>query len=54
MDDFLLSGEERDPLWFRDQMLKKHELKVQVAGWDREDNKELNVLGRAIRTYSRA
>ena len=33
-----------------DQMLKKYELKVQVARWDREDNKELSFLGRVIRT----
>ena len=31
-------------------MLKKYELKVQVAGWDRADNKELSFLGRVIRT----
>ena len=50
VDDFLLSGEGHDLLWFRDQMLKKYELKVQVAGWDRDDNKELSFLGRVIRT----
>ncbi len=32
------------------QMLKTYELKVQVAGWDPEDDKELDFLGRVIRT----
>ena len=50
VDDFLLSGEGHNLLWFRDQMLKKYELKVQVAGWDREDEKELSFLGRTFRT----
>ena len=50
VDDFLLSGEVHDLYWFRDQLQKKYELKVQVARWDREDNKELSFLGRVIRT----
>ena len=50
VDDFLLSGEGHQLLWFRDQMMRKYELKVQVAGWSREDNKELSFLGRVIRT----
>ena len=49
VDDFLLSGELHDLVWFRDQLLKKYELKVQVAGWGRDDNKELSFLGRVIR-----
>ena len=49
VDDFLLSGELHDLLWFRDKLLEKYELKVQVAGWDREDDKELSFLGRVIR-----
>ena len=36
-------------MWFRDQLAKKYELKVQVAGWDHSDNKELSFLGRVIR-----
>ena len=50
VDDVLLSGEMHDLFWFRDQLLKKYEHKVHVAGWDREDNKELSFLGRVIRT----
>mgnify|MGYP000446280345 FL=1 len=49
VNDFLLSGAIEDLHWFRDQMLKKYELKVQVIGWDRDDEKELNFLGRVIR-----
>ena len=49
VDDFLLSGELHDLLWFRDKLLEKYELEVQVAGWDREDDKELSFLGRVIR-----
>ena len=30
-------------------MMKKYELKVQVIGWNQEDEKELSVLGRVIR-----
>lgn len=50
VDDFLLSGEIHDILWFRDRLLETYELKVQIAGWDRDDDKELNFLGRVIRT----
>ena len=50
VDDFLLSGEEHNLMWFRDQLAKKYELKVQVAGWGHSDNKELSFLGRVIRT----
>ena len=49
VDDFLLSGELHDLLWFRDKLLEKYELKVQVAGWNHEDEKELSFLGRDIR-----
>ena len=44
VDDFLVSGELHDLLWFRNKLLEKYELKVQVAGWDREDGKELSFL----------
>ena len=47
--DFLLSIENYQLSWFREHMAKKYELKVQVAGWDRDDNRELQFLGRAIR-----
>ena len=49
-DDFLPSGEGHELLWFRDQLLKKYELKVQFAGWGHDDNHELDFLGRVIRT----
>ena len=52
VDDFLLSGEINDPTWFRDRLKDKYELKVQVAGWERGDAKELSFLGRVIRTLS--
>ena len=50
VDDFLLSGEGHHLQWFRDHMSEKYELKVQVAGWGRDDAKELEFLGRVIRT----
>ena len=49
VDDFLLSGEISDLLRFRDRLLEKYELKVQIAGWNQEDAKELSFLGRVIR-----
>ena len=39
VDDFLLSGKVEDLYWFRDHMMKKYELKVQVIGWNQEDEK---------------
>ncbi len=50
VDEFLLSGCIEDLHWFRDQMLTTYELKDQVAGWGREDVKEVSSLGRVIRT----
>jgi hypothetical protein len=49
VDDFLLSGEQHQLSWFQDQMAKKYELKVQTAGWNQGDNRELQFLGRVIR-----
>ena len=49
VDDFLISGEGHQLQWFRDHLTQKYELKVQVAGWGREDHKELSFLGRVIR-----
>ena len=49
VDDFLLSGEYNDLIWFHDKLLEKYELKVQIAGWGRDDDKELSFLGRKIR-----
>ena len=39
VDDFLLSGKVEDLYWFRDHMMNKYELKVQVIGWNPEDEK---------------
>ena len=49
VDDFLLSGEGHNLLWFRDQMAQRYKLQVQVAGWGRDDSKEVSFLGRVIR-----
>ena len=49
VDDFLITGEGHQLSWFRDHMAKKYELKVQVAGWDHGDARELQFLGRTIR-----
>ena len=49
VDDFLVAGEPADLVWLRDEMAKKYELKVQVAGWDHGDGKELSFLGRTIK-----
>ena len=45
VDDFLVAGEREDLLWLHDQMAQKYELKVQMAGWDDGDEKELSFLG---------
>jgi hypothetical protein len=48
VDDFLVAGENEDIVWLRDEMSKKYELKVQIAGWEPGDEKELSFLGRTI------
>ena len=50
VDDFLVSGEYQDLAWFRSEMAKKYELKVQIAGWEQGCERELSFLGRTIRT----
>ena len=45
VDDFLASGERRDLTWFKEEMAKTYELKVQFAGWETGDGKELRFLG---------
>ena len=52
VDDFLVAGEREELTWLRDEMTKKYELKVQMAGWDDGDDKELAFLGRTIRLSS--
>ena len=39
VDDILLSGKVEDLYWFRDKMMKTYELKVQVIGWNQENEK---------------
>ena len=48
--DFLASGERSDLTRFKEEMSKKYELKVQIAGWENGDEKEFSFLGRTIRT----
>ena len=49
VDDFLVAGEREDLLWLHNEMAQKYELKVQMAGWDHGDEKELSFLGRTIK-----
>ena len=49
VDDFLLSGELHHLQWFRDHLAQKYELKVEIAGWEKGDSRELHFLGRVIR-----
>ena len=49
VDDFLVAGEREDLIGLRDELSKKYELKVQMAGWDEGDDKEFTFLGRTIR-----
>ncbi len=49
VDDFLVSGEHHDLLWFRDRLPETYELKVQIAGWEHADDREVGVLSRVIR-----
>ena len=49
VDDFLAAGERDDVTWLRDEMSQKYELKVQMAGWEDGDQKELSFLGRTIK-----
>ena len=34
LDDFLVAGEKHQVKWLRDELGKKYDLKVQVAGWE--------------------
>lgn len=49
VDDFLVAGGYEDLTWLRDEMSQKYELKVQIAGWEPGDDKELSFLGRTSR-----
>lgn len=49
VDDWLVASDRDDVLWLRDEKSQKYELKVQLAGWDQGDEKELSLLGRTIK-----
>ena len=49
VDDFLVAGEYPHLKWLRGELEKTYELKVQLAGWQSGDNRELSFLGRTIR-----
>ena len=42
VDDFRVSGSLHDLICLRDKLLETYKLKVQVAGWGREVDKELS------------
>ena len=46
VDDCLVSGEMRDLSWFRGELARKYELKVEIAGWEHGDLREIGFLGR--------
>ena len=52
VDDFLVASEDHHLKWLREELAKKYELKVQVAGWQSGDDRELSFLGRTIRMSS--
>ena len=49
VDDFLVAGEYQHLKWLRGELEKTYELKVQLAGWQPGDSRELSFLGRTIR-----
>jgi len=49
VDDFLVAGEAQHLKWLRDELGKTYELKVQIAGWQPGDAREVSFLGRTIR-----
>ena len=49
VDVFLVAGEVHHLVWLRKELEKTYELKVQVAGWEAGDSRELSFLGRTIR-----
>ena len=51
VDGFLVPGEAQHLKWLRDEPGKKYELKVQIAGWQPGDAREVSFLGRTIRLY---
>ena len=50
VDDFLVSAEMRDLSWLSGELARKYELKVEIAGWEQGDLREIRFLGRPIRT----
>ena len=49
VDVFWVAGEAHHLVWLRKELEKTYELKVQVAGWEAGDSRELSFLGRTIR-----
>jgi len=49
VDDFLVAGEIQHLKWLREELEKTYDLKVQIAGWQPGDSRELSFLGRTIR-----
>jgi len=49
VDEFLVGGEFQHLAWLRSELEKTYELKVQIAGWEAGDGRELSFLGRTIR-----
>ena len=44
VDDFLVAGEDHHLKWLREELAKKYELKVQVAGWQPGDDREWSFI----------
>ena len=49
VDDFLVAGESQHLKWLSNELGKTYELKVQIAGWQLGDAREVSFLGRTIR-----
>ena len=49
VDDFLVSAEPRDAKWFKEELARRYELKVETIGWEPGDKRELEFLGRRIK-----
>ena len=52
VDDFLVAGDLQHLEWLKTELEKVYELKVQLAGWQPGDCRELSFLGRTIRLIS--
>ena len=52
VDDFLGAGEVQHLKWLRDELENTYELKVQIAGWQPGDAREVSFLGRTISLFN--